>query len=138
MIAQQSLRDGNIAIGNFHAFERRRLVVFARFLKVLAIQRAAHRDLALATAADGADLAVHARAGAPGTPGLADCANHSLSIRVGRRKERMSRTYLFFKVEIDIEPNEQPQRIGDEICRRLLKLYGVRHAELSSYTNVDE
>ena len=50
----------------------------------------------------------------------------------------MSRTYLFFKVEIDIEPNEQPQRIGDEICRRLLKFYGVRHAELSNFTTIDE
>jgi hypothetical protein len=50
----------------------------------------------------------------------------------------MSRTYLFFKVEIDIEPDEQPPRIGDEICRRLLKFYGVRSAEFTNFTKVDE
>jgi hypothetical protein len=50
----------------------------------------------------------------------------------------MSRTYLFFKVEVDIEPDEQPQKIGDEICRRLLKFYGVRNVEFSNFTKVEE
>ena len=50
----------------------------------------------------------------------------------------MSRTYLFLKVEIDLEPDEQPQKVGDEICRRLLKFYGVRNVELSNFTRVDE
>jgi len=50
----------------------------------------------------------------------------------------MSRTNLFFKVEIEHDPEEKPERIGDEICRRLLKLYGVRSAELSNFTRLEE
>lgn len=50
----------------------------------------------------------------------------------------MSRTNLFLKVEIEYEPEEKPERIGDEICRRLLKLYGVRSAELASFTTLEE
>jgi len=50
----------------------------------------------------------------------------------------MSRTNLFFKVELDLAPEEQPQRIADEISRRLLKFYGVRNVELTNYTQADE
>ena len=46
----------------------------------------------------------------------------------------MIRTNLFFKVEVEHGPDENPERIGEEICRKLLKLYGVREAELSSIT----
>jgi hypothetical protein len=50
----------------------------------------------------------------------------------------MSRTNLFFKVEVEHDASEQPERIGDEICRQLLKLYGVRQAELSNVSCVEE
>ena len=50
----------------------------------------------------------------------------------------MSRTNLFFKVEIEHDPQEQPDRIGEEICRHLLKLYGVRQAELATFTMVED
>ena len=50
----------------------------------------------------------------------------------------MSRTNLFFKVEIEHDPEEKPDRIGDEICRRLLKVYGVRLAELTNFTTLEE
>jgi len=50
----------------------------------------------------------------------------------------MSRTNLFFKVELELAPDEQPQRIADEICRRLLKFYGVRNVELTNYTKLEE
>ncbi|HMC59300.1 MAG TPA: hypothetical protein VKJ01_08925 [Candidatus Solibacter sp.] len=50
----------------------------------------------------------------------------------------MNRTSLFFKVELDLAPDEQPQRIADEICRRLLKFYGVRKVELTNYTKADD
>ncbi len=46
----------------------------------------------------------------------------------------MHRTNLFFKVEIEHEAEERPEKIGEEIRRHLLKLYGVRDAELSSFT----
>lgn len=50
----------------------------------------------------------------------------------------MRRTNLFFKVEIEHDVEEKPERIGDEICRRLLKLYGVRQAELTNLTTLDD
>lgn len=50
----------------------------------------------------------------------------------------MSRTNLFFKVELDLAPDEPPQRIADEICRRLLKVYGVRNVEFTNYTKLDD
>jgi hypothetical protein len=50
----------------------------------------------------------------------------------------MRRTRLFFTVEVEHDRDEQPQRIGDEIRRQLLRLYGVRDAELSNYTSVED
>jgi hypothetical protein len=50
----------------------------------------------------------------------------------------MSRTNLFLKVEIEHDPDEKPERIGDELCRRLMRIYGVRLAELSNFTTVEE
>jgi hypothetical protein len=50
----------------------------------------------------------------------------------------MSRTNLFFKVEVEHDGGELPERIGEQIRRQLLKLYGVRAAELSNFTTVEE
>ncbi len=49
----------------------------------------------------------------------------------------MSRTNLFLKVEIEHDEDERPEKIGEELCRRLMKLYGVRLAELTNYTSLD-
>jgi hypothetical protein len=49
----------------------------------------------------------------------------------------MSRTNLFFKVEVEHDPEEAPERIADQIRRQLTKIYGVREVELSNYTTVD-
>ncbi len=50
----------------------------------------------------------------------------------------MNRTNLFFKVEVEHDPEETPERLGDEICRQILKVYGVRQAELSHFTVLEE
>ena len=50
----------------------------------------------------------------------------------------MSRSNLFFKVEVEHDPDEVPQKIGDEIRRQLMRLYGVREVELSNFTTVEE
>ena len=50
----------------------------------------------------------------------------------------MARTNLFFKVEIEHDDKDTPEKLGDEICRQLMKLYGVRSAELSSFSVVEE
>ena len=50
----------------------------------------------------------------------------------------MPRSDLFFKVEIEHDEKEPPAKLGDEICRLLLKFYGVRSAELSSFTTTED
>jgi hypothetical protein len=47
-------------------------------------------------------------------------------------------TNLFIKVEIDHDQDENPRKLGAEICRQVLKIYGVRAAELSSFTAVED
>lgn len=44
----------------------------------------------------------------------------------------MPRTDLFLKVEIEHDPQENPEQLAAEICRQILKIYGVHSAELSS------
>jgi hypothetical protein len=63
-----------------------------------------------------------------------DAATKGLTIS----RSSMSRTNLFFKVEIEHDPEDSPERIGEEIVRKLIKLYGVRDAELASYATVEE
>jgi hypothetical protein len=45
----------------------------------------------------------------------------------------MPRSDLYLKVEVDHEERERPEDLAAELCRALLKLYGVRSAELSSF-----
>jgi hypothetical protein len=50
----------------------------------------------------------------------------------------MNRTNLFFKVVVEHDAEDQPERLGREICKQVMKVYGVRSAELDSFTRVDE
>jgi hypothetical protein len=50
----------------------------------------------------------------------------------------MIRTNLFFKVEVEHDASEQPDRLGREICRQIMKLYGVREAELTHSTKAED
>ena len=50
----------------------------------------------------------------------------------------MIRTNLFFKVEVEHDREESPERLGREICRLILRYYGVRDADLTNFTKVDD
>ena len=50
----------------------------------------------------------------------------------------MVRTHLFFKVEVEHDEEERPEKIGEEISRQLRKLYVVRSVELSSVVTKPE
>ena len=50
----------------------------------------------------------------------------------------MSRTNLFFKVEIEHDADESPERIAEEIRQRVIRFYGVREVELSNLSRADE
>jgi hypothetical protein len=45
----------------------------------------------------------------------------------------MPRTDLYLKVEIEHDEDDRPDDLAAEICRSILKLFGVRSAELSSF-----
>ena len=47
-------------------------------------------------------------------------------------------TNLFIKVEIEHAEDEAPEKLGAQICRQILKVYGVRSAELSNFTAAEE
>ena len=50
----------------------------------------------------------------------------------------MKRTNLFLKVEVEHAKDEDPRKLGTEICRQVQRMYGVRTAEMSSVTPIDE
>ena len=50
----------------------------------------------------------------------------------------MNRANLFFKVEVEYDHPDNPERIGAEIRRQILKIYGVRQAELTHFTLLEE
>jgi hypothetical protein len=50
----------------------------------------------------------------------------------------MIRTNLFFKVEIEHDGDESPERLGREICRQVMRFYGVREAELTHFTKGED
>jgi hypothetical protein len=39
---------------------------------------------------------------------------------------------LYIKVEVELEEDEKPDKVADEICRAIQKIYVVRSAELSN------
>jgi hypothetical protein len=99
--------------------------MFTGFAEILAIERAIERHFALAAAAGRADLAVNGGTEPPGPAGLADFAERHVQFS-------MVRAHLFFKVEIEHDEKESPEKIGEEIARNLRKLYVTRAVELSS------
>ena len=50
----------------------------------------------------------------------------------------MNRTNLFFKVEIEHDEEERIERLVNEICRRLSKVYGVRSVELTNCARMED
>jgi hypothetical protein len=50
---------------------------------------------------------------------------------------KMARTDLYIKVELDLDEKEKPDRVANEICRMIRKVYGVRSAEVSSIVEKD-
>jgi len=44
----------------------------------------------------------------------------------------MARTLVYLKVELEHGDDEDIQRLADEICRRIEKIYGVRSVEVSN------
>lgn len=49
----------------------------------------------------------------------------------------MPRMDLYLKVELDLDEKEKPERVANEICRMIRKVYGVRSAEVSSIVEKD-
>jgi hypothetical protein len=48
------------------------------------------------------------------------------------RMKVMQRMDLYIKVEVELDEDEKPEKVADEICRVIQKIYVVRSAELSN------
>jgi hypothetical protein len=152
MIAQKFFGHANIAVRQIPRIDNHRLFVPPRIAEIFAIERASDGNLALRAATNRTDFSANARAMPLRTAYCANRANHFLSIGGRARpapvgsdgtvrvtlERSMSRTHLFLKIEVEHEPEETPQRIGEELCRQLLKSYGVRQAEVASFSTVEE
>ncbi len=44
----------------------------------------------------------------------------------------MKRVDLYIKIELELDEDEKTERVANEICRQLEKLYFVRRAEVSN------
>jgi hypothetical protein len=52
--------------------------------------------------------------------------------------EVMARIDLYFKVEADVDENEDPRRLAAEIARQIERVFNVRRAELSNMISRSE
>jgi hypothetical protein len=46
----------------------------------------------------------------------------------------MSVSNLYFKVELEHDADESPERVAEQIRRQVLRFYGVREVEVSNIT----
>ena len=104
--------------------------MLASFQQILAIERTIHCVFPGFAATRGANLAVQAGAETARFARFAESALHS-SYRIIRA---MPRTDIYLKVVVEHERDEKPEKLAEEICRRIEKLYGVRYAEVSNVT----
>lgn len=49
----------------------------------------------------------------------------------------MQRVDLYLKIELELGEKDTAERIAGEICRQLMKNYGVRNAEVSNVIEKD-
>lgn len=49
----------------------------------------------------------------------------------------MRRTDVFLKVELDVRAGEDPQKLAEELAKRLRAVYGVRAVEVSNLVEKD-
>lgn len=49
----------------------------------------------------------------------------------------VQRVDVFIKVEVELEEDEKPERVANEICRQVEKIFVVRRVELSSMITRD-
>jgi hypothetical protein len=48
------------------------------------------------------------------------------------------RTNLYLKVVVEHDDQENPEKLGSELCRQLERNYIVREAELASFSKVED
>jgi hypothetical protein len=49
----------------------------------------------------------------------------------------MQRVDLYLKVELQVDEKDNPAKVAAEICRQVMKSYGVRRAEVSNIVERD-
>jgi len=135
VIAKKRLGDANVLVRKFVRFDGDRPLVLASQAKVLAIERTIQSHFALLTTAQRAYLAVNSGARPLRSPDSTNLTSQFSSIRI---IGYMVRTHLFFKVEVEHDEEESPDKIAEAIGRQLRKIYAVREVELSSVVAAPE
>lgn len=59
------------------------------------------------------------------------------SIRPSYHRGEMRRVDLYLKLEVELDEKDSPEKMAGEICRQLMKNYGVRAAEVSNIVDKD-
>ncbi len=49
----------------------------------------------------------------------------------------MKRTHVYLKVDLEVKAGDDPRKLAEELCRRLMQAYGVRAVEVSSLVEKD-
>jgi hypothetical protein len=75
----------------------------------------------------------------PPTPGqylrgfrVSQILQSARSISSSYHRDEMQRVDVYLKVELEVEDKDSPEKLAGEICRQLMKNYGVRSAEVSN------
>ena len=68
--------------------------------------------------------------------GLGGAYDPNVAVKVNERRsakmKTMKRMDLYIKVEVELDETEKPEKVAEEICRVIQKIYVVRSAELSN------
>ena len=49
----------------------------------------------------------------------------------------MQRTDVFLKIELRLDNSDDPKKVAQELCKQLMKSYGVRSVEISNLVEKD-
>jgi hypothetical protein len=131
MVSNEILSDVDVLIGDLIRRNRRWLFMVPRGDQVFARTRTIDGVFALLAAALRTDSAADTGTIAARASLVANFAGEGHRL-FSSYHWAMARTYIYIKVEIDLDDKEKPDRIANEICQKVSKVYGVRAAEISS------
>jgi hypothetical protein len=109
-------------------------------LQVFALEGTRKRILALCSTADSADFSLYGGTMALGSSFTADLTQNGFghSVFVSPLSlDQMQRVDLYIRVEVELDEDDQIEKVASEICRQIKKNNVVRNAEFSNAVTRD-